>query len=110
MYHADELQVRAPLAVRAHTTWLYRISPLLVFGLIVLAITLTYLIGAQAGVVTVAVGCAVAGTLRAALPEGSVPFARTAKMDVIVLYALAVLLIVLVPYAGPGLDQPIRLP
>lgn len=110
MSRADEQRPPAPLAVRAHTTWLYRISPLLVLALITIAITLTYLIGAQAGVVTVAVGCAIAGTLRAALPQGSVPFARTAKMDVVVLYVLAALLIVLVPYAGPGLDQPIRLP
>lgn len=110
MSQSTDVPPPARLAVRAHTTWLYRISPLLVLTLIIAAIILTINAGAQAGVITVAVGCFVAGTLRATLPQGSVPFARSTKMDVLVLYAFAVLLVVLVPYAGPGLDQPIQLP
>ncbi|MDO5726629.1 MAG: hypothetical protein Q4Q03_01740 [Bowdeniella nasicola] len=99
----------APIMVGAHTTWLYRLSPLLVAGLVALALIAAVVIGAQSAVVIVAIGCAIAGTLRWILPQGSVPYSRSCIFDVALLYGFALLLLMLEPYAGPGMDQPVQL-
>lgn len=87
-----------------------RVVLVLTAALILLALALSYGIGAQAGIVTVALGCIAAAGARAVLPESVMPAARSRWFDIAVLLAAAVILFAFLPVAGPGMERPILVP
>lgn len=79
-------------------------------AVIAIALLLTWLAGAQAGIVVIALGCLAWAAARAFGPEAIVPPARSRVFDVSVLVAAAILLFLLLPVAGPGLERPLPVP